>query len=53
MQMKAFMDATGRHWMKQTLAGKPCGMFTSTASQVGGMETTLLTAIPFLAHHGT
>jgi len=51
-QFKAFLDATGGHWQKQSLAGKPCGIFTSTASQVGGQETTILTAITNLAHHG-
>eukprot|EP00798_Chlamydomonas_sp_ICE-L_P030165 gene30165-35145_t len=51
-QMKSFFDATGQHWMKQSLLGKPAGLFTSTASQVGGQETTILTALPILAHHG-
>mmetsp|Transcript_1459 Transcript_1459/g.3218 ORF Transcript_1459/g.3218 Transcript_1459/m.3218 type:complete len:265 (-) Transcript_1459:430-1224(-) len=51
-QMKAFWDATGGHWQKQSLAGKPFGLFTSTASQVGGQETTLLGSIPIFAHQG-
>ncbi len=51
-QMKAFWDATGGLWMKGELAGKYAGMFTSTGSQHGGQETTILTFIPVLAHHG-
>ena len=45
-------DATGGHWQKGSLAGKPATLFTSTASQVGGQETTLLSAVTILAHHG-
>lgn len=51
-QMKAFWDATGGHWQKGSLARKPAGMFTSTASQGGGQETTIMTAVTQLAHHG-
>ena len=51
-QMKAFFDATGQHWQKGTLVGKPATMFTSIATQGGGMETTLMTAVTQLAHHG-
>lgn len=51
-QMKAFFDATGGLWQKGALAGKPASMFTSTATQGGGQETTLLTAVTQLAHHG-
>ncbi|EFJ22332.1 hypothetical protein SELMODRAFT_232063 [Selaginella moellendorffii] len=51
-QFKAFMDATGGLWRAQTLAGKPAGIFYSTGSQGGGQETTALTAITQLAHHG-
>lgn len=51
-QMKAFFDATGGHWAKGSLAGKAAGLFTSTATQGGGQETTLLTAVTQLAHHG-
>ena len=39
-QMKAFFDATGGLWKTQALAGKPAGIFFSTASQGGGQETT-------------
>ncbi|KGN49166.1 NAD(P)H dehydrogenase (quinone) FQR1 [Cucumis sativus] len=51
-QFKAFMDATGSLWRTQSLAGKPAGIFYSTASQGGGQETTPLTAITQLVHHG-
>ncbi|KAJ3679467.1 hypothetical protein LUZ60_017478 [Juncus effusus] len=47
-----FLDATGGLWQQQKLVGKPAGLFTSTASQGGGQETTLLTAVTQLAHHG-
>ncbi|XP_039030524.1 probable NAD(P)H dehydrogenase (quinone) FQR1-like 1 [Hibiscus syriacus] len=51
-QFKAFMDATGGLWRTQQLAGKPAGIFYSTGSQGGGQETTALTAITQLVHHG-
>ncbi|CAM6097782.1 unnamed protein product [Calypogeia fissa] len=51
-QFKAFLDATGGLWRTQALAGKPAGLFYSTGSQGGGQETTALTAITQLAHHG-
>eukprot|EP00878_Enallax_costatus_P027726 GHUV01029874.1.p1 GENE.GHUV01029874.1~~GHUV01029874.1.p1 ORF type:complete len:210 (+),score=57.23 GHUV01029874.1:164-793(+) len=51
-QMKAFFDATGGHWAKGSLAGKAAGLFCSTATQGGGQETTLLTTVTQLAHHG-
>ncbi|MCD7456433.1 hypothetical protein HAX54_031737 [Datura stramonium] len=51
-QFKAFLDATGGLWQTQKLAGKPAGIFYSTASQGGGQETTALTAITQLVHHG-
>lgn len=51
-QMKAFFDATGGHWSKGALAGKAASMFTSTASQGSGQETTIMTAVTQLAHHG-
>lgn len=40
-QFKAFFDATGQHWQKGSLFGKPFGVFTSTATQNGGQETTV------------
>jgi NAD(P)H dehydrogenase (quinone) len=51
-QFKAFLDTTGGLWRTQSLAGKPAGLFVSTASQGGGQETTALTAITQLTHHG-
>ncbi|KAL5976128.1 hypothetical protein ACLOJK_020458 [Asimina triloba] len=51
-QFKAFMDSTGGLWRTQQLAGKPAGLFFSTGSQGGGQETTPLTAITQLTHHG-
>ncbi|GLJ32739.1 hypothetical protein SUGI_0659110 [Cryptomeria japonica] len=51
-QFKAFLDATGGLWRTQQLAGKPAGIFLSTGSQGGGQETTALTAITQLVHHG-
>ncbi|KAI5656898.1 hypothetical protein M9H77_25691 [Catharanthus roseus] len=51
-QFKAFLDATGGLWGAQKLAGKPAGIFYSTGSQGGGQETTPLTAITQLVHHG-
>ncbi|KEH31165.1 putative NAD(P)H dehydrogenase (quinone) [Medicago truncatula] len=47
-QFKAFLDATGGLWRTQALAG----IFYSTASQGGGQETTPLTSVTQLAHHG-
>ncbi|KAL9933369.1 hypothetical protein V8E36_007545 [Tilletia maclaganii] len=51
-QVSTFFDATGGLWAKGALVGKFGGIFTSTASQHGGQETTALTTIPFFAHHG-
>jgi len=51
-QFKAFLDTTGGLWRTQELAGKPAGLFFSTGSQGGGQETTALTAITQLTHHG-
>ncbi|KAF8391438.1 hypothetical protein HHK36_023743 [Tetracentron sinense] len=51
-QFKAFLDGTGGLWRAQQLAGKPAGIFYSTGSQGGGQETTALTAITQLVHHG-
>ncbi|KAK7302650.1 hypothetical protein RJT34_13543 [Clitoria ternatea] len=45
-------DATGGLWRTQALAGKPAGIFYSTGSQGGGQETTPLTSITQLVHHG-
>ena len=50
--MKHFLDSTGAEWQNGTLAGKPACVFTSTASQHGGQETTLLSMLLPLLHHG-
>ena len=50
--MKAVMDATGSLWQTGTLIGKPAGTFFSTGSQGGGQETTALTFMTQLVHHG-
>jgi NAD(P)H dehydrogenase (quinone) len=50
--MKYFWDSTGELWLKGRLAGKPAAVFTSTASLHGGQETTLLSMMMPLLHHG-
>jgi NAD(P)H dehydrogenase (quinone) len=51
-QMQAFFDATGSLWTSGALVGKVGGVFTSTASQHGGQETTLISMQTFLFHQG-
>ncbi len=51
-QMRQFLDSTGGLWAKGALVGKPAGVFTSSATQHGGQESTILTFIPTLLHHG-
>lgn len=51
-QMRAFIDATGGQWVKGELIGKIGAAFTSTASQHGGQETTLLSLATFFLHQG-
>ena len=51
-QMRAFLDATGQLWAAGSLIGKVGSGFTSTASQHGGQETTLLTLSTFFFHQG-
>ena len=51
-QMAAFWDQTGGLWAKGALVGKVGGVFTSTATQHGGQETTLFTIITNLLHFG-
>lgn len=46
------MDSTGQLWSTGALAGKFGGIFTSTGTQHGGQETTIMTTITYLAHHG-
>ncbi|MBZ2169862.1 MULTISPECIES: NAD(P)H:quinone oxidoreductase [Marinobacter] len=50
--LKHFLDTTGDLWLSGALAGKPAGAFTSTGSLHGGQETTLLTMMVPLLHHG-
>src|SRR4051794_40345262 len=51
-QMRAFLDATGGLWASGALIGKVGSAFTSTATQHGGQETTLLTMSTFFFHMG-
>ncbi|MCB5262822.1 MAG: NAD(P)H:quinone oxidoreductase [Candidatus Cloacimonetes bacterium] len=51
-QMKAFMDATGGLWAQGSLIGKIGSVFTSSATQHGGQESTILSMHTVLLHHG-
>lgn len=51
-QMQALFDATGGLWNSGALVGKVGSVFTSTASQHGGQETTLMSMMTFLLHQG-
>jgi NAD(P)H dehydrogenase (quinone) len=50
--LKAFLDGTSLLWQRGALAGKPACVFTSTASLHGGQETTLVSMMLPLLHHG-
>ena len=50
--LKYFLDGTAGLWLSGALAGKPASVFTSTASQHGGQETTLVSMMLPLLHHG-
>ena len=50
--VKHFIDTLGAEWASGTLVGKPAAVFTSTATQHGGQESTLLTMMVPLLHHG-
>ena len=50
--LKYFLDGTSELWLSGTLIGKPAGVFTSTGSIHGGQETTLLSMMLPLLHHG-
>lgn len=50
--MKYFLDGTAGLWLKGTLIGKPASVFTSSGSMHGGNETTLVTMMLPLMHHG-
>lgn len=50
--LKYFLDSTGSLWLSGALSGKPASVFTSTSSLHGGQETTLLSMMLPLFHHG-
>ncbi|MBS1215048.1 MAG: flavoprotein WrbA [Proteobacteria bacterium] len=50
--LKYFLDGTSPLWLRGALAGKPAAVFTSTATVHGGQETTLLSMMLPLLHHG-
>ena len=50
--IKHFLDGLGGEWASGTLIGKPAGVFTSTATMHGGQESTLLSMMVPLLHHG-
>jgi NAD(P)H dehydrogenase (quinone) len=50
--LKYFLDGTASEWLSGTLAGKPAAVFTSTSTLHGGQETTLVSMILPLMHHG-
>ena len=50
--LKYFLDTSSQLWMSGALIGKPAGVFTSTSSMHGGQESTLLSMMLPLLHHG-
>jgi NAD(P)H dehydrogenase (quinone) len=50
--LKHFIDTLGAEWASGTLSGKPAGVFTSTSTMHGGQESTLLSMMLPLLHHG-
>jgi len=52
-QVSSLFDHTGKLWATGALVGKFATIFSGSASQHGGQETTMLTTYPFFAHHGT
>lgn len=50
--LKYFLDGTTQLWFSGALSGKPAGVFTSTSSMHGGQESTLLSMMYPLMHHG-
>ena len=50
--LKHFLDSTGAEWASGTLVGKPAAVFTSTGTMHGGQESTLLSMLLPLLHHG-
>ena len=51
-EMRAFLDMTGRLWTKGALVGKVASVFTSSGTQHGGQESTILSFHTTLLHHG-
>ena len=51
-QMRNFLDRTGKLWLNGSLIGKVGSVFTSTATQHGGQETTITSFHSTLLHHG-
>ncbi|KAF9558585.1 NADH-quinone oxidoreductase [Agrocybe pediades] len=51
-QWKAFWDSTGQLWASGKLAGKYAGFFVSTAGLGGGQESTVISSLSTLTHHG-
>ena len=51
-KMRNFLDQTGPLWFKGALVGKVAPVFTGSATQHGGQESTILSMIPTLLHHG-
>lgn len=51
-QMRSFVDQTGGLWFSGALIGKVGSIFTSSATQHGGQESTILSFVPTLLHHG-
>lgn len=51
-QMRQFLDSTGQLWAKDALVGKVGSVFTSSATQHGGQESTILSTHITLLHHG-
>ncbi len=50
--LKYFLDQTSAQWLSGSLVNKPAGVFTSTSTAHGGQESTLLTMMLPLIHHG-
>ncbi|WP_275096733.1 NAD(P)H:quinone oxidoreductase [Sedimenticola hydrogenitrophicus] len=50
--LKHFIDSTSSLWLSGVLVGKPAALFTSTSSMHGGQETTLISMMLPLLHHG-
>lgn len=52
VEMKHFIDKTGALWFEGALEGKPTGIFTCTGTLHGGQETTLISSLIPMLHHG-